>query len=419
MRIAVVAQQASAGGGTRFLRPLLRALAEGYPDLHLTLLVNSYAAEQFGAALGYPNEIDIVLIDPILCALPVLRPTSAREKFRNLTDRVRRRDHASLLRRASTGLAELTAGFDLVYLSWPYFLEPFALEAPTVATFHDFNYKHDFGSLSPSLVSELERQVRHWIEHSDVAVTSSAFIGAELAQHYGNVIHDTQVIRLSTLESGRPGAEQVLQAIASHGLPEDYVVCPSNTSPHKNLASLIRAYRKVRGSGGPPLVFIGSGTDVIARTEAQGPTHADLQYLVDALDDSGLVSGKDVFALGYVSDQDADALISGARLLVAPSLYEAGSGPALDAWALGTPVAMSAIPPFEEHLSFLGVEAELFDPRQPDDIARTILAALGDRDRALAMARRSQSAIAGYSWSDVAAGYREAFDSAILTHIRR
>ena len=414
-----MAQQASAGGGTRFLRPLVRALIENYPDMHITVLINAYSADKFGAAAGFDHDrVEIATVDPILCTLPVNPPTTLWGKLRNLASVARGRDQVTLLRKASEEIARRTAEFDLLYLSWPYFLEPFAVAMPVVGTFHDFNFKHDFGTLGPDFVSQLERQVPYWISTSDVVVASSTFIGEEISTHYGEIAPDIRVIRLSTLLSGEPETQEVRAAIAAHGIPDDYVICPSNVAPHKNLSALLRAYSQVRSSGGPPLVLIGSGTDVLSRGASSGIAPANVPHLIDAFDDSGLVIGQDLFALGYVSDQAADALIAGARLLVAPSLYEAGSGPGLDAWALETPVAMSAIPPFEEHLAFLGVEADLFDPSQPDDIARTILAALGDDSRLHLMASRSREAMDHYTWSDVAMGYREAFESAIAAHPR-
>ena len=403
----------------RFLRPLLRSLVERYPDVHVTLLLNEYAASNLGASKGLEHpRIAIVGIDPILSAIPMLPPVmdSLGDRVQALIARVRGTDHAGQVRRASADLARRTAESDVTYLTWPFFLEPFETGAPTVGTFHDFNYRHDFKTLGPEYITQLEREVPFWISASDVVVNSSAFIGDEMNEYYGELVKEHRIIRLSTFQSTEPTPEAVENARAAHGIPADYVICPSNTSRHKNLAALLRAYSEVRRLDGPPLVLIGGGTDILTGQTRAGFKLADAPWLHEALEDSGLVLGEDFFALGYVEDSEADSLIAGARLLVAPSVYEAGSGPGMDAWALGTAVVMSAIPPFEEHLSFLGVQAELFDPTRPEDMARGISAVLSDDARRREMVRESRSAMDRYTWHDVAEGYREAFETAIEAH---
>ena len=54
------------------------------------------------------------------------------------------------------------------------------------------------------------------------------------------------------------------------------------------------------------------------------------------------------------------------------SLYEPGNGSGADAWKIGTSVAMSNIPSFKEQLEFLSVKAELFDPTNPESIAKKV-----------------------------------------------
>ena len=422
MRIAVVAQQASPGGGMRFLRPLIRSLVERYPDVQVTLLINEYAASNLGAAMGLDHpQIAIVGIDPILSAIPTLPPeiNSLGDKVRALVARVRGTDHAGQVRRASAELARRTAESDVTYLTWPFFLEPFDTGAPTVGTFHDFNYRHDFKTLGPEYITQLEREVPFWIGASDVVVNSAACIGDEMNEYYGELVKEHRIVRLSTFQTSEPTSEAVETARTANGIPVDYVICPSNTSRHKNLAALLRAYSEVRRLGGPPLVLIGSGTDILNGETRSGYPLTEAPELYEALQDSGLVLGEDLFALGYVTDSEADSLIAGAKLLVAPSKYEAGSGPGMDAWALGTAVAMSSIPPFEEHLSFLGVRAELFDPTRPDDMARAISVVLADDAKRQAMVQESRSAMDRYTWSDVAEGYREAFEAAIEARGRR
>jgi len=73
---------------------------------------------------------------------------------------------------------------------------------------------------------------------------------------------------------------------------------------------------------------------------------------------------------------------------------------------------MSDIPSFTEHLGALGVEAAVFDPRDPDDIAAKLADVLDRPDAWTAAAARSRAAIGGRTWDQVAAEYLAVFDAA-------
>jgi glycosyltransferase involved in cell wall biosynthesis len=85
----------------------------------------------------------------------------------------------------------------------------------------------------------------------------------------------------------------------------------------------------------------------------------------------------------------------------------------LEAWIRGVPVAMSNIPPFLEHLEVQQVKAEVFDPREPQDIAKKIAAILNHPEKALEDARQSQMALKKLTWEQVAENYLAIFDRAI------
>jgi glycosyltransferase involved in cell wall biosynthesis len=205
---------------------------------------------------------------------------------------------------------------------------------------------------------------------------------------------------------------------AKYSLPERYLICPTNTSPHKNLVTLFRAFGQMKRDGTSlPLVLTGWGTDDLNQL-AQGSDALLAAYdaifqLHDVRQEEDLELGQDVFALGFVSDFEMDALIRGAEAVLAPSLYEAGSGPAIDAWKLGTLVISSNIPPVLEQIEFLHTEAFLFDPADASGIAETIDRALLDRSAAKLMVDTSRSAMDSYSWDRVADGYLRVFRNAV------
>lgn len=297
-------------------------------------------------------------------------------------------------------------------MPFPYYLQPADIRAPLVGTFHDFNHLYFPANFGRSLVRQMDRQLKFWTQRSDATVVSTRFVEQDLLKHYPGSIGKTSVIFVAPYNRTPTTDQARRNALDRFGLKDQsYVIYPSNHSHHKNLVALLRAAGKMKQREGIlayPVVFTGFGTDALGTGKWASFAEADA-YLAQ----SGLNLGTDVRGLGFVTDEEVDALTQSARVVVSTSLYEAGCGPALDAWQFGVPVAFSNIPPFVEQLDALGVEAMVFDPRDPDDIARVVWSAMTDREASLAMAARSKTAIAGHSWERAAAAYLGVFQDAI------
>jgi glycosyltransferase involved in cell wall biosynthesis/ribosomal protein S18 acetylase RimI-like enzyme len=465
MRVAVVFQHRSAGGGARFVVALVRSLAENILGVEIGLFASSVHLEPDGVAHAVADVPSIRFISIDNAVSQVVRrhedlrrgeprpadgsggpvPSPRTSPYRRLRRQLKR---GPGLRRAYLGLLaardrlwpaapcaqpwtdfqldestiRALEQYDLVYLSWPYFIEPVELSVPVVITCHDFNYRHPLGTIGPELAQQLDRQVPVWIARAAATVVSSRFIADELERFYPELAQKVEVIRLTHLGiTGQSGTETdaLLDGL---GIAPPFMLCASNTSPHKNISALLDAVGILGRRGNRvPLVLAGWGTELIGQEPDNESAADDPMAVVHALSRQmrrdGLELGREVFALGYVSDAAIEALISRATLLVSPSLYEAGSGPALDAWATGTPVAFSDIPPFREHLVELGTEAWLFDPRDPSGMADVLERALAQADTSRRMAARSREAIARRSWADVAGEYGRVFEEAVrATH---
>jgi glycosyltransferase involved in cell wall biosynthesis len=120
-----------------------------------------------------------------------------------------------------------------------------------------------------------------------------------------------------------------------------------------------------------------------------------------------------VLGMGYQKNEVIDALISKAKLLVSPSIYEAICTPAMDAWNFGTPTAISDIPPFREHEKVWGIRSAFFDPMNPANIADVLEKYLGEYDKAMDDARISRINMQKYGWKEVTSGYMAVFENAM------
>lgn len=303
------------------------------------------------------------------------------------------------------------AAYDVVYLPFPYRLEPASIAAPLVGTFHDMNHLYFPVNFDRRGLRQMEHQLGFWTSRADMAVVSTRFVEHDLLAHYAGAVGRSAVVFVAPY-SFVPMSESVrLAAVARFDLSDEaFLIYPANNSHHKNLVGLVRAadlLKRTNGHLSYPIVITGFGTDGLGMKRWPSFEKVD-----EFLASSCLVMGEDIRGLGFVTDEEVDALTRSARLVLSTSLYEAGCGPALDAWQFGVPVAFSSIPPFVEQLEALGVEAWTFDPRDHHDIARVISRALAEREESVAMAARSREAIKRYTWKQAAEGYLKAFDQA-------
>lgn len=306
---------------------------------------------------------------------------------------------------------------DIIYLAFPFYMKAFDAQKPVVATFHDLNHLHFPENFSIGAVEIYDRDVREWSEKVTLAVTSTHVIESELTENYDAARGKTRVAYVAPYSVRSFSAAEREAALEELGLGDrDFVVYPANTHSHKNLLRFVQAAERLKalmGAAAPVFVVTGFQTDLIGKGDEPGYARTVADWIRT---ESSLSIGEDVRFLGYVSDVQVDALTHSAKLVVSTSIYEAGCGPALDAWQFGVPVAFSDIPPFAEQIEALHTEAWTFDPADPDDIAATLKEALDRYEESLAMAVRSKQAISAYGWCEAASCYLDIFREAIAMH---
>jgi glycosyltransferase involved in cell wall biosynthesis len=229
-----------------------------------------------------------------------------------------------------------------------------------VVTIHDLAFEAHPGDFSRSTGAKYRFFTRRAARSAERVICVSQATADDVVAAYGIAAGKVRVV---------PNAPSLPIGDGPVPAGEPYLLAVGDLRPKKNLEGLIAARALLPDP--PRLVLAGLGS---------APDLPD-----------------GVVATGYVPDAELDALMRGAAALVHPSLFEGFGLVVAEAMARGVPVACSNIPSLEETA---GGAAELFDPRDPQDIARAIDAALRERET---LAARGRARAAQFSWDRSAA----------------
>lgn len=266
---------------------------------------------------------------------------------------------------------------------------------PVVLTVHDlFPLSHAGHARSAAARAYYRAVLPSAVRSADAVVAVSEFTAAELERVLGVracavIGHGVDHTAWSVIPDDAGDPEESLR------LPCPYVLYVGTAKPHKNLATLLAAYRRA-SSTLPPLVLA-------------GPTVREANSLLPgsvAFGDSG--SSPRVLALGRVPDRWLPTLYRGAAVVAVPSLYEGVGLAALEAMSFGVPVVAADSPGLRDTV---GDAAVLVPPTGLEAWAEA-LARMSDTStqRAVVIARGLERA-AAHRWDDVAASYASVYAS--------
>jgi len=191
--------------------------------------------------------------------------------------------------------------------------------------------------------------------------------------------------RVVTVHEGGPDPVFHPGAAAAAGAP--YVLHVGGLSARKNVPALLRAFGAiVRKDPGRPLRLVLAGRP--------GEASAEIARLSAAPPLAGRVE-----ILGEVSRERLVGLYQGAAAVAMPSLVEGFGFPVLEAMACGAPVVAADAAALPE---IAGGAAQLFDPADPDALARALSRVLDDAALAADLRRRGLARAEDFSWEKAA-----------------
>jgi alpha-1,3-rhamnosyl/mannosyltransferase len=270
----------------------------------------------------------------------------------------------------------------------PYYLMPYFPGVPALLTVYDL-----IPLVLPGQSSARARLLFRWTCGRALRTARHVIAISQVTRHdYLTHFHISpdgiEVIPLAADPIFHPQPPDAMTAVRDrYGLPERFVLYIGSNKPHKNLMSLVEAWRMVRGrdhGARPQLAIAGPWDDRYAAPQQR----AEALGLRDA-----------IRWLGPAPDADLPALYAAATLFVFPSLYEGFGLPVLEAMACATPVVCSDRSSLPE---VAGDAALLIDPHDRVRLAATIEQVLGDDGLRQGMRERGLKRAGQFTWEQTA-----------------
>ena len=265
----------------------------------------------------------------------------------------------------------------------PYYLVPYAMPCPMVATLHDM-IPMLFPESVPgaTLPTVFLLTVRLTVLRAQGVIVVSQSTRRDLLRVVPSADGKVTAVHNAVDEGFAPQPEgRVAEVRRRYGLDARYLFYLGANKPHKNLVRLIEAWASLsdEARAGAELVLAG---------------HEDERYpqVYEAVTRLGIHT---VRLLGAIPDEDLAPLYSGATGFVFPSLYEGFGLPVLEAMACGVPVACSNTSSLPE---IVGNAAITFDPHNEADMAAAMRALLQDADLRQDLAEAGLRRAAHFTW---------------------
>lgn len=228
---------------------------------------------------------------------------------------------------------------------------------PMIATIHDllpFVYPSE-RSLPSRLYWQLS--LRRQVQLSDAVITVSQSTKDDIVNFFDIDPDNIHVTYLGT-DLSPPSDSEVERIPMKYDFPQSIftVLYVGNYDERKNVDQLVKACKTLDQEGtNLHLALAGSNPPEPQLSELAGDFRGDISFL------------------GYVPDQDLEALYGAADLFVYPSAYEGFGLPVLEAMACGTPVITSDRSSLPEVVGDAGITVDPVDTTElAEAIARVI-----------------------------------------------
>jgi len=227
--------------------------------------------------------------------------------------------------------------------------------------------------------------VRNLISHSVKIITPTRFVKEDLIKRFN--LRDDKIKTIYEGVSSLPKATEIFarQTLRKYSIKPPYILYVGNLYPHKNIGTLIKSLKILRGSLPGIKLIVVCSRDVFWDKFREFLVYQNAEDLADCI--------------GFVTDKELSVLYNQAELFVYPTLFEGFGLPGLEAMACGCPVVCSDIPVLRE---IYGKAAIYFNGKKPEDIAEKIKKVLSNSQLRKKLIIYGNEQIKRYSWLKMA-----------------
>lgn len=291
----------------------------------------------------------------------------------------------------SNGFYE-SLGCDVIHFPYQHFV---VCALPMIYNPHDLQHLHYPQFFTPSTIVNRETIYPAGCHFAHTVVVGSEWVKQDIVHHYRVDPDKIQVIPWAppTYAYPEPKSDTLNVVRKKYCLDEPFTFYPSMTWQHKNHIRLLEALALLRDRYGLKVHLVCTGH--------QNTFWPCIQKRLLALKLQDQVR-----FLGIVPPEDLRALYQLAQFVVVPSLFEAASGPVLEAWHDSTPVACSTVTSLPEQA---GEAALLFDPFSVESIADAVRRMATDEGLRSELIHKGERRLQDFSWERTAKAYRAVY----------
>jgi len=289
---------------------------------------------------------------------------------------------------------------DLIH--YPHFDLPLVMPGPVVSTIHDLKYiAHPdfFPHLDLVKRKVIHLMTRYTCYRSRQILCDSKSTSDDLQNLLGISREKLKIVHLGVDDHffRKISKNELLDFRIKHNLEQPFLLFVGERRPHKNLPTLIRAFKEFESLNNEGFLLV-----------VAGKSYADNRAPEQLTSKLGL-DGRVRF-LDYVPDAELPYYYQSAAALVLLSYYEGFGFPVLEAMASGTPVVASSCTSLPEVVGEAGI---LVPPDKPKRAAEAILEVVSPgsvRDRCI---EKGEERARSFSWERCASLTQQVYAEAV------
>lgn len=273
----------------------------------------------------------------------------------------------------------------------------FSTSLPSIYHPHDLLHIHFPGFCTRSERFWRSHSYSYFCDQAAMIPVASSWTKEDLVRNLAIPADKIRVIPLAPpiAADPTPGSRLESSSWPPPGIPDTYLFYPAMFWPHKNHLNFIKALallKKVRGLE-IPTVLSGGETPFKAA-------------ILHAISEAGLANS--IHIAGYIPHEMISSYFTNARAICIPTLFEAGSFPAWEAFHAKVPLACSNVTSLPAQI---GDGALFFDPRSPEEMAKAIEQVWRDETVRANLVQNGINRLQAFNWQLTARIFRAHYRS--------